>query len=285
MILFTLKSFADKTMKKHVLSRYGYLFLCLSISSSLCLSGCMGKKQPISYAPAATPQITHQETCQNQLTRALQKNKQLENDKSVLTDEYTQQKDLIAELQTSLLKQHQEADNYLQLTERLVGALAPNNIEPPSTDKQIATAKLVVEVLEVIIGTMKLNTLDNAQKDLLFWAEQYLSESKVEIERENVEGAAYLCRQAMEQVQQFSFYTNTHRAKENPKGITFQSPMPMKLLKKSNLRTAPSIQAKVLKTLNAGSLVSALGYKGQWVHVSLTGQENTTGWIYYSLLH
>ena len=58
----------------------------------------------------------------------------------------------------------------------------------------------------------------------------------------------------------------------------------MKLLKNSNLRTAPSIQAKVLKTLSAGSPVSALGYKGKWVHVSLTGQENTTGWIYYSLL-
>ncbi len=223
--------------------------------------------------------------CQNQLTDELQKNKQLKNDNRALTDEYTQQKDLIAELQASVLKQHQEADNYLQLTERLVGELAQNNTEPPSTGKQIETAKLVAEVIEVIIGTMKLNRLDSTQKDLLYWAEQYLSESKVEIERENVEGAAYLCRQAMEQVQQFSFYTNTHREKENTEGITFQAPMPMKLLKNSNLRTAPSIQAKVLKTLNAGSPVSALGYKGKWVHVSLTGQDNATGWIYYSLLH
>ncbi len=282
---FLLKSFKDKAMKKHVFSTYCYLLPGLIICSALCLSGCFSKRQPISYTPPATAPRKAQEVCQNVLTDELQKNRRLTSDNRSLADECIQQKDLIAKLQTSLLKQHQEADSYLQLTERLVGELAQNNTEPCTPDRQLVTARLIVEAVAVIIDTMKLNTLDSTQKDFLYWTELYLANSKTEIERENIDGAAYLCRQAMEQVQQFSLYTNTHRKQENTKGITFQSPMPMTLLKNSNLRAEPSTQAEVLAILNAGSQVTALGFEGQWVHVSFTGQENTTGWIYYSLLH
>lgn len=266
-------------MKPPALSRYYYFFLCISICLAFFVSGCVVQSLNVSSEPSTLSQIDL-EVFQN----TLKKNKQLENENSLLAEKYTQQKKLTAELQMSLLKKHTDADNYLQMSEGLVSDLLRNKTELLDRGKQVETAKLVVEVTAAIIGTIKMNSLDSRQKDLLYWAERYLSESKIEIQRKNYEGASYLCRQAIEQVQQTALHTSTHRAQEKTEAIFFLSPLPMKLLKKSNLRKAPSMKAKVNKILEAGSLVTVLGYKGTWVNVSLAEQRNA-GWIHYSLLH
>lgn len=222
---------------------------------------------------------------QNQLEDKFERIEQLEQENRLLADNYSQQKDLTAELQMSLLKKHTEVNNYLQFTVLLVSKLVQDKTDLLDTDKKIEIGKHVVEVIGLIIGTTKMNNLDSTQNGLLYWAEQYLLESKTEIEKKNFEGASYLCRQAIEMVQQITIDTSTHREQENTQEIIFLSPMPMKLLKKSNFRTAPSIKAKVNKILEVGSLVNALGYKGNWVHVSLANQVNAVGWIHYSLLY
>ncbi len=265
--------------KRPALSRYCCFFLCISACLVFFLSGCVVQSQKVSSEPTNLPQIDS-EVFQN----TLEKNEQLENENRKLGDKYVQQKKLITELQMRLLKEHTNADNYLQMSERLVNDLLRNKTELLDRGKQDETAKHVVEVIAIIIGTIKINSLDSGQKESLYWAEQYLSESKIEIERKNYEGASYLCRQALEQVQQTGLYTSTHRKQEKTGEIIFLSPLPMKLLKKSNIRKAPSMQAKVTKILEAGSLVTVLGYKGTWVNVSLA-EHGKTGWIHYSLLH
>ncbi len=272
------------------LSRYCYFFLCISTSLTFCLSGCVVNSRKGGSGPIAFPQIDR-EVSRNTLDKIEQleneklgKIEQLENENRELANKYTRQKEFTAELQRRLLKEHASADNYLQMSGRLVSELLRNKTELLDRGKKVEAAKLVVDVTAVLIGTLKMNTLDSRQKDLLYWAEQYLSESKTEIQRKNYEGASYLCRQAMEQVQQTALYTSTHWEQENTEEIIFLSPLPMKLLKKSNLRKAPSMQAKVNKILEAGSLVSVIGYKGRWVNVSLAEQGNA-GWIHSSLLY
>ncbi len=260
-------------------SRYCHLFLCLSICLIFYLSGCVVKSQEVSRGSISPQQIDNKA-----LQNALVKIEQLENKNRVLADKYTQQKELATELQMRLLKEHSSADNYLQISERLVSDLLVHKKELLDRGKRIESVQFVVEVIAAIVDAIKRKNLDTIQKDLLYWAEQYLSESKLEIQRKNYDGASYLCRLAMEQVQQTALYTNTHGEQENTKEIRFLSPLSMKLLKKSNLRTAPSIKAKVHKMLDTGSLVTVLGYKGKWVNVSV-GEHGDEGWIYYSLLY
>ncbi len=268
--------------KLPALSRYYFLFLFLCISTCLAfhLSGCVTANPNIASEPIALPQDNSDEVLQN----TLKINEQLEKENRALAENDNHNKELIADLQLSLLDKHREADNYLQTIEHLLNEVLRNKSEVIDTEQKISTANLIVEVIDIIIGTLKRSNLDSRQKDLLYWAERYLAESAVEVQRNNYEGALYLCRQAMDQLQQTSLFLSSQKVQGDNEEITFLSPLPMKILKKSNFRNGPSIKAKVNQILEAGSLVTALGYKGKWVRVCFTKQGNV-GWIHFSLLH
>jgi SH3-like domain-containing protein len=66
--------------------------------------------------------------------------------------------------------------------------------------------------------------------------------------------------------------------------VKFVAPLSMTLLKKSNVRTKPSIQANVYRVLGAGSQVTGVGHSGEWVKVKDPYQGLSSGWIHYALL-
>ena len=262
--------------KLPALSQYFFLLLCILTGLACSLSGCVKANPEVADEPTALLR-DNSEVSRNAL-------KKLEKENRALTKKDAQQKELIADLQLDLLNKHREAGKYLRISEHLLNEVLRDKTEIINIERKISTAKIIVEMTGIIIDTLKRPTLDGKQTDLVYWAERYLAESEVELQRENYEGALYLCRQAMEQVQQTALFSSPQKVQKSSKEITFLSPLPMRVLKNSNLRNGPSIKAKVNQILEAGSLVNALGYKGKWVRV-IFAEQDKTGWIHFSLLH
>jgi SH3-like domain-containing protein len=64
--------------------------------------------------------------------------------------------------------------------------------------------------------------------------------------------------------------------------VAFAPPLPLKLLKRSNLRSGPTISSKVQRVLEKGTKITGLSHKDEWIHINTTHGES--GWIHQSLV-
>ncbi len=64
--------------------------------------------------------------------------------------------------------------------------------------------------------------------------------------------------------------------------VLFVVPLPLRILKNSNLRTGPDRKYKILVIIKKGTLVSGYSYKDEWVRVKI--EDGTYGWIFHTLV-
>lgn len=188
---------------------------------------------------------------------------------------------MTAQLQMSLLEKHAEINRLSQKNDRLVREFVRNKTKVRNRGNKVETVRLIAEVAAVI-NTVKENRPDESRSDILRRAEQYLVESKIEIDQGNYEGASYLAGQALEQVQSIQLEIDTEGTQKDDSLVYFLAPLELKILKNSNIRENPSLEDKILSVLEEGSSVTAIGYKGEWVKVKFNEQEG--GWVHYALL-
>lgn len=264
-------------MKRTVTFQPLILFVSLAISFSFLTSGCSTHKKEIAPAPAI-PQNSHLERENQLLSEELEQQRTVTNE---LTEKLTKQKQLTAQLQMNLLEKHAEVNRLSQKNDRLVREFVRNKTKLRNRGNKVETVRLIAEV-SAVINTVKENRPDESRKDVLERAEQYLIESKIEIDQGNFEGASYLAGQALEQVQAIQLEIATEGQQEDDSLVYFLAPLELNILKNSNIRETPSLQAKILSILKAGSSVTAIGYKGEWVKVKI--KEQQSGWVHYALL-
>lgn len=114
-------------------------------------------------------------------------------------------------------------------------------------------------------------------------AEELLRMSAVEFEKGNYGGALYLSLQAKSHIQTAKVKLGMVEEKSVVKGeVVFAQPLPLRVLKRSNLRQEPSLQSRVLTVLGKGVSVVGYSYKGEWVRVK--SEDGTAGWIYQLLV-
>jgi myosin heavy subunit len=114
-------------------------------------------------------------------------------------------------------------------------------------------------------------------------AEALLRMSTSEFRKENYGGALYLAGQAQSQIRGIQ----NHLAQQNdaslePGEVRFAQPVLLKVLKRSNLREGPSLEADVLLTLEDDAPVVGYAYKGEWIRVQT--EEGARGWIFQALV-
>lgn len=191
------------------------------------------------------------------------------------------QKQLTGDLQLELLSRHAEIDKLVLTNERLVRDFARNISKARIRGDRTETIRLIAEVDTLLISLAE-DALSGDQQTSLLRAKNYLRESKAELEQDNLEVASYLANQALSLTQDIQLSTREQDGKGGELDVDFLVPLPMTLLDRSNVRNGPSVQDEVLFVLMKGALVSATGYRGQWVKVEVP--ERGQGWIYYSLL-
>lgn len=114
-------------------------------------------------------------------------------------------------------------------------------------------------------------------------AESMLKMSAGEFRRENYGGALYLAGQAKAQIKAIKV---SFKQQENGELITgevlFRPPLPLILIKRSNLRTVPDLGSDVLQVLEKGTPVIGYSHKDEWVRIQM--EDGPSGWVHQSLI-
>lgn len=254
-----------------------FLFYPLAIGFLVLIASCTTHEQQLVPTPD-NQQTIQLERANERLSEKLERQATMT---TQLTETLEKQKQLTAQLQMSLLEKHAEVNRLRQKNDRLVREFVRNKTKLRNRGNKVETVRLIAEVAAVI-NTVKENRPDESKSDMLQRAERHLAESKVEIDQGNFEGASYLAGQALEQVQTIQLEINTDGEQRDDSLVYFLAPLDLNILKNSNIRETPSLQAKIISVLEAGSSVTAVGYKGEWVKVKI--KEHESGWVYYTLL-
>ncbi len=117
----------------------------------------------------------------------------------------------------------------------------------------------------------------------LIKADALLKMSTEEFKRENYGGALYLAGQAKIQVKALKAGLEQDRLHDQISGeIPFFPPLPLKLIKRSNLRNAPDINSTIRRILDRDELVMGYSHKDEWIRVNTDFGDS--GWIHQSLV-
>lgn len=142
----------------------------------------------------------------------------------------------------------------------------------------IAEAEIAVKALK-----KRAASADEATRAEIATADQLLKMSAEEFQARNFGGALYLANQAKGQVHAVQMQISGGAEMPTEKGEEpFAQPLPLKLIKNSNLRQGPALDEKILATLGKGTLVTGYAFKESWVKVKTA--EGLTGWLFQSLV-
>jgi hypothetical protein len=142
----------------------------------------------------------------------------------------------------------------------------------------IAEAEIAFKALQ-----SRAASFDWVALDEIAIAEHLLEMSADEFNIQNYGGALYLANQAKGRVRtaqdRLSSMVNTSPSSGED---FFSQPLPLKVLKKSNLRSGPGLEHEVLAELEKGTLIVGMSHKGLWIQVK--APKEMTGWIYRPLV-
>lgn len=142
----------------------------------------------------------------------------------------------------------------------------------------IAEAEIALKGLKDILATAG-NPPDQDYRK----AQALLGMSTTEFQKENYGGALYLAGQTQSQIRSIqSQLDQLDNPTLEPGEVRFAHPVPLKVLKRSNLRAGPSLGSKVLQTIAADAPIVGYAYKEKWIRVQTAG--GTRGWVFQSLV-
>jgi hypothetical protein len=142
----------------------------------------------------------------------------------------------------------------------------------------IAEAEIALKGLKDRMEAIEVNPGDDVQK-----AEALVRMSTSEFKKENYGGALYLAGQAQSQIRAIeSRLVRPEDQSAVPGEVLFALPLPLKVVKRSNLRQGPSLQAKIERTLDTDEPIIGYSYKEEWIRVQT--EDGIRGWIFQTLV-
>jgi hypothetical protein len=117
----------------------------------------------------------------------------------------------------------------------------------------------------------------------LIQAEQLLNMSAKEFKKENYGGALYLTNQAKGRIRIAQMRrVDKDNVEPMPGEVLFALPLPLQVVKPSNIREGPGLEFKVIATVEPNTHLIGYSYKDSWVRVS--GEKDLRGWIFQTLV-
>ncbi len=203
--------------------------------------------------------------------------------------------DNIAKLQLQLLerdaqiKQLEERLNSQQeMLDEAIQEVVRAKAKLRSLESKAEAASEMAEA-EIAVKALKAQLAGQTQNPELIKAQELLKMSAQEFKKENYGGAVYLTSQAKGHIRAGQIQL-TGREKVAPikrlppiKGEMFFSlPLPLQVLRTSNLRDQPDLESKVITTLEKGTPLIGYSYKDKWVRV--TSEDGAYGWVFQTLV-
>jgi vacuolar-type H+-ATPase subunit I/STV1 len=153
-----------------------------------------------------------------------------------------------------------------------------------SLESKAEAASTIAEA-EIAVNALKKRapSVDEVTREEIAAADQLLKMSMEEFQARNFGGALYLASQAKGQVRAVQMQISVGAETAILKGEEpFSQPLPLTLIKNSNLRKGPGLDEKILATLSKGTQVTGYAYKESWVKVKT--KDGMTGWLFQSLV-
>jgi polyhydroxyalkanoate synthesis regulator protein len=187
----------------------------------------------------------------------------------------------IKQLEERLNSQQEMLDEAIQEVVRAKAKLR-------SLESKAEAASGIAEA-EIAIKALKAQLAGQTPNPELIKAQELLKMSAQEFKKENYGGAVYLTSQAKGHIRAGQIRLGG-REKVAPikrlppfKGeVFFALPLPLQVLRTSNLRTQPDRDSKVITTLEKGTPLIGYSHKDKWVRV--TSEDGTNGWVFQTLI-
>jgi hypothetical protein len=142
---------------------------------------------------------------------------------------------------------------------------------------------------EIAVKALKAQLAGQTPNPELIKAQELLKMSAKEFKKGNYGGAVYLTSQAKGHIRAGQIRLGGREKVEPIKRLPpvrgevfFALPLPLRVLRSSNLREQPDLEGKVITTLAKGTPLTGYSYKGQWVRV--TSKDGNNGWVFHTLV-
>lgn len=146
-------------------------------------------------------------------------------------------------------------------------------------------AEAASNIAEAEVALTALKTKWSGQKrgPEVIQAEHLLEMSSKELNNDNFGGALYLAGKAKNLIKMGQARLNSGgKASTVSEEVLFVLPVPLKVLRKSNVREGPGKDFKVVFTLKKGAKVKGHSSKDKWVWVK--SEDDRSGWIFHTLI-
>ena len=232
------------------------------LAATLALAGCAGSQDPEFAAfPAPDPTQTSDTVVVDRTAEV----RELQQRVSVLQLQLLERDTQVSELQRSLNEARQE----------VVRVMA--RMQTIATRAEAASAMAEAEI------TMNAQESTRPASAYLAEARSLLAQASSQFNSGNYGGALYLSGQARRAVRTGEAAVPTSAASALGANETpFQMPVPVRTLRRSNLREGPSLESTVVGTLEPDTPLTGIAYTSEWMHVR--DDTGRTGWVFYSLL-
>ena len=136
---------------------------------------------------------------------------------------------------------------------------------------------------EIALKILKTQQTESEEDPELMQAEQLLKMSAKEFKKENYGGALYLTNQAKSRIRIAQMrLVDKDKEVPVPGEVLFALPLPLQVIKTSNIRKGPGLEFKVIATVKPNTQLIGYSYKGSWVRVR--GEKDLKGWIFQNLV-
>lgn len=187
----------------------------------------------------------------------------------------------VAHLRLQLLVKEAEINQVMRYHEQALQEVVRANAKLRTLDSRADSVAKIAEA-SMVIDSVKQGASDDQQQTITH-AENLLASGRRALDSGNYNGASYLAGKAVNLVQPLNAAPENENSTEPGEGETvFAEPLLLRAKNRSNVRTRPGTDAKVLFQLEPGQTVQAEAYRGLWIRVTAEG--GGEGWVYYRLL-
>jgi hypothetical protein len=238
------------------------LRLLSALSIAAVWVGCAGSQDPDVAASPVTDSVQVVDTVVVDRTAEI---RELEQRVSLLQLQLLERDAQVSELQRSLNEARQE----------VVRVMA--RMQTIATRAEAASA---IAEAEIAVNAQQST---RPGSEYLAQARSLLDQASSQFNVDNFGGALYLSGQARRLVQSGeATLVGSEGSELLPNETLFQMPVPVKTLRRSNMREGPGLEFAVIGTLESEIPLTGLSYTSEWMRVR--DETGRTGWIFYSLL-
>jgi hypothetical protein len=188
----------------------------------------------------------------------------------------------VANLQLRLLEKETQNKELQKKLDEAIQEVVRAKAKLHSLESKAEAASVMAEA-EVALKALKTRTAGEEEGEEVTQVEHLLSMSAREFKNQNYGGALYLTGQAKSLIKMGEARVRSREKTPLRAGeVLFALPLPLSVLRTSNVREGPGLGFTVLFTLAEGTPLVGYSYKDQWVRVK--DEDGRVGWIFHTLV-